>query len=200
VRARLPPPCGARTLSRAAPAPHPATSAPQAEAWSHSKAIGIFQKHPSATVVTSGELYPAGRSQAVTSNGQAVRGRARSAGGFVAANPVTLFGQTAIATTDLGARAFSGSNAVPMIERREGYRAVAASTNMRWEAVPARQGTGAGKERLTFTESSGSNDLAPLSSGISMNGGGPMAHAAAGQAVAMSFADTNDNERFGERR
>jgi hypothetical protein len=133
----------------------------------------------------------------VTQNGQSSSGRARSAGGFVQGNPVTLFGQTAIATTDLGARAFSGSNAVPMQNDRQpgNLRQASATTAMRWEAVPMRQGTG--KERLVYTESSGSTDLAPLSKGISENGGGPMAHAAAGQAVAMSFADTNDNARFG---
>lgn len=169
----------------------------EAEAWSHAKAIGIFQKHPSATVVTSGEqLYPAGRSQAVTQNGQQRGGLARSAGGFVTGNPVTLFGVTAISSTDLGARAFAGERSVPMTpEPSSGYASAVGNTLRRWDAVPGRRGTG--KERIQYDFATSFTEKAPLSKGVSENGGGPMAHAAAGEAVSMSFADTNDNDRFG---
>jgi hypothetical protein len=179
---------------------HPTPSPPQAESWSHAKAIGIFQKHPSATVVSAGEQFPAGRGQAVVQNGQGGVGRAqRAASGFGAGNPVTLFGQTAIASTDLGARAFAGERAIPMAPEKQpggpGYQTAMGTTAARWNAVPQRTGTG--KERLVYEYATASTERAPLSKGISENGGGPMAHAAAGEAVAMSFADTNDNARYG---
>lgn len=44
-----------------------------------------------------------------------------------------------------------------------------------------------------FTDSIGINRLAPLSAGISNVGAGPMAVAAAGEAVTMSMADMADN-------
>lgn len=159
MHCHAPRPSNPRTLTLT---PHPLPRArAQAEAWSHAKAVGIFQKQPSATIVNSGEtMYPAGRSQvrthnisldimcrrqllfcsglhrawtypqrphlpsgacghhltpppapsrpqAVTQNGQQ-RGAVRSSGGFAAGNPVTLFGITSMASTDLGARAFAG--------------------------------------------------------------------------------------------
>jgi hypothetical protein len=107
---------------------------------------------------------------------------------------VTLFGQTAIASTELGARAFAGSNAIPMVDREPGaLRAAVANTNRRWDAVPGRSG----RRGIGFEYATGYTERAPLSSGISNNGGGPMASASAGEAVAMSFADTPENDRWG---
>jgi hypothetical protein len=48
-----------------------------------------------------------------------------------------------------------------------------------------------------FTDSLGYTERGPLSNGISESGGGPTAVAQAGEATAMSQADTNDNDRFG---
>lgn len=165
----------------------------EAESWSHAKAIGIFQNH-GATVTTAGDDYPSGRSQAVSQNGQQRSGRARSAGGFPPGNVVTLFGPTAISTTDTGFRAMSAVNAVPMSESGRGYSQSAASTTFRWETVPARTGTG--KESLVFTDSLAYTERSPLSKGISESGGGPTALAQANEAVAMSMADSNYNDRW----
>lgn len=191
-----PPPRPRAALDPPLPPPLPPAPAPQAEAWSHARAIGIYQNQ-GATVTTAGDTYPAARSQAVTQNGQqGRRGRARAAGGVAPANPISLFGPTAIATTEQGFRAMSAVNGMPMQERR-GYRQAAASTTSRWEMALPRQGTGKGKERLVFTESLGYTAYAPLSNGISENGGGPTAVATAGEAVAMSQADVAENDRYG---
>lgn len=188
-------------LTPHAPHYHPRTQTTttntQAEAWSHAKAIGIFQKHPTATVVTAGDvLFPAGRGQAVTQNAQQRGGVARSAAGFAAGNPVTLFGVTAIASTDVGARAFAGERSVPMTpEPGSGYKVAVGNSLRRWDAVPARRGPNRLPNLYEFATAA--TERAPLSKGVSENGGGPMAHAAAGEAVSMSFADTNDNDRYG---
>ncbi|KAI8476729.1 MAG: hypothetical protein J3K34DRAFT_463711 [Monoraphidium minutum] len=175
----------------------------EAEAWSHARAIGIYLNQ-GGTVTTAGDTYPAGRGIAVSQNGQSRGGRARAAGGAAPANPISLFGPTAIATTEQGFRAMSAVNGVPMIDNRpatgSSLSASTGSTTFRWEAVVPRQGTGA--SRNVFTESLGYTERGPLSNGISENGGGPTAMASAGDAVAMSQADTPENDRFawGRRR
>lgn len=170
----------------------------EAEAWSHARAIGIYLNQ-GAMVTVAGDTYPAGRSQAVSENGQQRAGRARAAGGVAPANPITLFGPTAISTTEQGFRAMSAVNGMPMIHSGPNtgttLRPSSASSTFRWEAVAPRSGTG--KERLVFTESLGYTERGPLSNGISENGGGPTAVAQAGEAVSMSQADTLENERYG---
>ncbi|KIZ04755.1 hypothetical protein MNEG_3198 [Monoraphidium neglectum] len=159
----------------------------EAEAWSHARAIGIYQNQ-GAQVTAAGDTYPSGRSQALSQGGQDRGARVRSTGGFPPANVLSLFGPTAIATTELGFRAMSAVNAIPMIRSNNDntgnpFRTSSASTTSRWETVEPRQGSG--RERLVFTDSLGYTERGPLSNGISESGGGPTA------------ADTNDNDRFG---
>jgi hypothetical protein len=92
-------------------------------------------------------------------------------------------------------------NGMPMLRSTtpsSDYSTSSASSTFRWRPIEARQGFG--RERLVFLDSLGFTEQGPLSNGISETGGGPTAVAQAGEAVAMSQADTPENERYGRRR
>lgn len=65
------------------------------------------------------------------------------------------------------------------------------TTAVLYDAQPLHRGTG--KLKAVQTDSYGANSLAPLSHGISNVGGGPIAVAAAGEAVSIANADTPEN-------
>jgi hypothetical protein len=66
-----------------------------------------------------------------------------------------------------------------------------ATNSVAFDTNPLRRGVGATGQ--AFTEAVGANNLPPLAVGISQVGGGPIAIAAAGVAVAVANADTPSN-------
>ena len=88
-------------------------------------------------------------------------------------------------------RAISASEGV-MIEAARDGGAQGAGTDL-FAQFPVRRASAPGG--LALTDSFGVTDVQPRSSGISGVGGGPTAVAAAGEAVAMSYADSLENER-----
>lgn len=133
----------------------------------------------------------------MTHGGEDEAGRTRSGGGNFLGAAIQAFGPVAIAATSTGARAFSGANAMPLIAQDHlDHDASHGATTVLYDVSNLRSG-GAGKLHSAYTDSIGVTYLAPLSSGISNTGGGPIAIASAGQAVAVANADTLRNEGRG---
>lgn len=97
---------------------------------------------------------------------------------------MAAFGPVAFSATDSGYRAFSGSGAMPVRPQASG-----GSTTKVWDVRLAPLRRGIGNQKDVWTDSVAVNEGAPLSAGISGTGGGTMAVASAGDAVASSDAD-----------
>ncbi|GBF93430.1 hypothetical protein Rsub_06563 [Raphidocelis subcapitata] len=185
------------------------SQAREAEVRANSKALGIY--HNEATrVAIAGDLLPGARHVAATHGGLTVAGGPMGAA-------VHAFGPSAMAITDTGVRAFAGSGAMQArpSDRAPSEVAIGSTTKV-WQTPPTRATTGKTKDVQTDRRASlsagfwgggggtelvlrniGYTDPAPLSSGISGVGGGPIAIASANEAVAMSNADTQANEGRG---
>ncbi|KIY98149.1 F-type H+-transporting ATPase subunit gamma [Monoraphidium neglectum] len=164
----------------------------EAESRSNAKSSGLYYNGAS-TVLYAGELYPSARDSASTRNGEQSGGRGRATGG-PGGVPISTFGTYVNAVTDTGrARAVSASEAMP-IYTTEGGRAGSShgATTATFDVSELRRGTGV--KNNVFLDSAAVNSLAPLSTSISAAGGGPMAVAAAGQAVSMANADLPGND------
>ncbi|KAI8464914.1 MAG: hypothetical protein J3K34DRAFT_525812 [Monoraphidium minutum] len=162
----------------------------EAEARSNPTSSGLF--HNEATMMIEGDLFPGPRGTAGTLNAQQLNGRARAAGG-VPGLALDVFGPYVNVQTDTErARAVSAPEGLPLHPSglRGAYYAKGRTTAL-WDSQQLQRGTG--KQKQVLTESIGANSLAPLSSAISNVGGGPIAVAAAGQAVAVANADTPMN-------
>jgi hypothetical protein len=151
-------------------------------------------------IVYASDLWPAARTAANTRNGEQAGGRAQSAGGPFG-NPVYTFGVVAHAATDTErARAFSGTDTLPMMPNqadRGNYAQSKATTTGQWDVQQLRRTTG--YTHQVYVDSVAVNGLPPLSHGISNVGGGPTAVAAAGQAVAIANADDPANGGIANR-
>ena len=157
------------------------------EAEARANALSTGLHHNEATmVVVAGDALPAAREIAVTHGG------ARASGGPPGA-AVHAFGPVAMAITDTGYRAFAGSKALPARPEGAPSEAASGSTTSVWEPSALRRG--GGKTGDVFTDSVAVTDSAPTAAGMSNVGGGPVAIAAAGEATAVSNADTPANDR-----
>jgi hypothetical protein len=112
---------------------------PQAEVRANSKAVGIY--HNEATRVgIAGDLLPGARQIAATLNGPTV-------GGGPIGAAVYAFGPSAMAITDTGYRAFSGSGAMQAraMDRHSSEVAVGSTTKV-WQPPPTRVTVGKTKD------------------------------------------------------
>ncbi|KAI8473977.1 MAG: hypothetical protein J3K34DRAFT_409109 [Monoraphidium minutum] len=169
------------------------TQAHDAEIKAMAKSKGIAHNE-ATTFVMAGDVFPGARTVAMTHTA------ARSIGGQYAV-PVAAFGPVAMAVTDSGYRAFSGSGSMsvhpPSGPGGGGDKAAAhGSTTDVWDFAAAPLTRGATRKNPgLFVDSIAPNEDAPTAAGISNVGGGPIAVATAGEAVAVSNADTLANEQ-----
>jgi hypothetical protein len=156
----------------------------KAEARSHASSTGIA--HNEASFVTiAGDAYPAARGATATHASEQSAGRGASTGGAFPAVSIAAFGPVAEAGTSTGARAFSGADALPLLPQDHADpEAAHGATSSVFEPANLRSRP---------AESVGVTGLPPRSVGVSNAGGGPTSVAEAGEAVAMSIADTPRN-------
>lgn len=153
---------------------------------------GLF--HNEATVVSvAGDAFPSARAMAATHNSEQDGGRAGAGGGYYSGGNVDAFGPVALAATQTGASAFSGSHAYPIaLDGHLDHEASHAATSPLYDNFNLRPASG---RTRVFTQSIGVTERAPTSSGISNAAGGPIAVAQAGEAVSIANADTRMNDR-----